>query len=117
MRFLVDRSAGRHLASWLRDRGHDVAEVAGRGADPGDPAILDWAVCEDRILVTIDMDFGRLVYREGKDHRGLVRLPDVPTPMRIAIMSALLLRHGGDLLTGAIITVRGSRIRVTPRRR
>lgn len=37
MKFLVDRCAGRRLAEWLRKQGHDAAESAERGEDPGDP--------------------------------------------------------------------------------
>jgi predicted nuclease of predicted toxin-antitoxin system len=47
-------------------------------------SLLEWAVTEDRILVTIDGDFGEFVFRERTPHAGLIRLPDVPAPARIA---------------------------------
>jgi len=31
MRFLIDRCAGRLIADWLRDEGHDVVESRERG--------------------------------------------------------------------------------------
>ena len=37
--------------------------------------LLDWAAKETRILVTIDTDFGQLIYLENLSHAGLVRLP------------------------------------------
>jgi predicted nuclease of predicted toxin-antitoxin system len=82
VKFLVDRCAGRRLAAWLRDQGHDCAESRTLGRDPGDQALLDLAVAEGRILVTIDTDFGELVFRHGASHTGVVRLPDVPASAR-----------------------------------
>ena len=113
MRFLIDRCAGRLLADWLRTQGHDVVESRELGPDPGDRALLDWAANETRILVTIDTDFGELIYLENVSHAGLVRLPDVPTRERQLIMQDLLTRYETELLDAAIITVRGGRIRIS----
>jgi predicted nuclease of predicted toxin-antitoxin system len=66
VKFLVDRCAGSRLAEWLRGEGHDVLESRERGGDPGDDAILEWATSENRILVTMDKDFGALVFEEQR---------------------------------------------------
>ena len=113
MKFLIDRCAGRRLADWLRVQGHDVVESRERGPDPGDRALLHWASREERILVTIDTDFGELVYLERAPHCGVVRLPDVPAKERIELMTQVLERHGRALVGAMIITVRGGRIRVS----
>lgn len=36
MEFLIDRCAGRRLAEWLSNLGHDVVEARILGPDPGD---------------------------------------------------------------------------------
>ena len=54
----MDRCAGRRLADSLRRAGHDVLEARELGADPGDRALLELAEAEDRVLITIDADFG-----------------------------------------------------------
>lgn len=113
MRFLVDRCAGRRLADWLRGQGHDVVESSALGPDPGDRALLERAATEDRILVTIDTDFGELVYVQDVPHAGLVRLPDVPAARRIVLMAEVLERHRQALETRAVVTVRGGRIRLS----
>jgi predicted nuclease of predicted toxin-antitoxin system len=113
MKFLIDRCAGWLLADWLRKQGHDVVESRELGPHPGDRALLDWAAKEIRILVTIDTDFGELIYLENLSHAGLVRLPDVPTRERQLIMQDLLTRYETELQEAAIITVRGSRIRIS----
>src|ERR1043165_9768670 len=113
MRILIDRCAGRHLADWLRNQGHDVVESRELGPDPGDRGLLDCAGKEKRILITIDTDFGELIYLENLSHAGLVRLPDVPARERQLIMHDLLTRYETELQNAAIITVRGGRIRIS----
>ena len=113
MKFLIDRCAGRRLADWLREQGHDVVESRERGLDPGDQLLLEWSAAEQRILVTIDKDFGQIVFTQQASHSGLVRLPDVPAPTRIALMRTLLENHGQELESRAIVTVRGGRIRIS----
>ena len=115
MKFLVDRCAGHRLAEWLRRAGHDVVEARERHPDPGDHALLAWAVAEDRIVVTIDTDFGELVFAHALPHCGLVRLPDVPATQRIALMEHVLASYALDLDAKAIVTIRGERIRISKR--
>lgn len=113
MRFLVDRCAGTLIARWLRDHGHDVVESRERGPDPGDRILLEWAAQESRILVTIDTDFGQLVFLNRLPHSGLVRLPDAPSHERLGIIKELVERFHTELEAGAIITVRGGKIRIS----
>ncbi len=113
MKFLIDRCAGRRLAEWLRGQGYDVIESRALGPDPGDQALLERAATEGRILVTIDTDFGELVYVRDVPHAGLVRLPDVPATRRIALMAEVLGRHRQALERQAVVTVRGGRVRVS----
>jgi predicted nuclease of predicted toxin-antitoxin system len=84
-----------------------VVEVSGLGPDPGDQAIIGMA-----ILVTIDTDFGRLIYG-GSEHAGLIRLPDVPAGPRIQLRADVFRRHADDIASGAVITVRSGRIRIS----
>ena len=113
MRFLVDRSAGRRLAEWLRGQGHDVLDARSLGPDPGDRALLELAESAGRVLITIDTDFGELIYLHDLPHAGLVRLPDVPAELRIAMMSEVVERYGDRLENRAIVTIRGGRIRIS----
>jgi len=111
MKFLIDRCAGSRIASWLRESGHDVAELV--GPDPGDSEILDQAAREGRILITLDKHFSQLVYHHTRAHCGLIRLPDVPATRRIQLLARILEAHGEDLSQGAVIAVRGDRIRTS----
>jgi predicted nuclease of predicted toxin-antitoxin system len=113
MKFLIDRCAGTFIAEWLRAQGHDVVESRELGTDPGDEKLLELATRESRILITIDTDFGQLIFVERIPHAGLVRLPDVPSQQRLAIVKELLARFSEQLEAGSIITVRGGKIRVS----
>lgn len=89
--------------------------VPDAGPDPGDAAILELAVVEGRALVTIDTDFGALVFRDGAKHVGVLRLRD-NTPKGLANRASQIVRsHGDDLEAGAFVTDDGDRVRVTKR--
>lgn len=113
MKFLVDRCAGRRVADWLLAENHDVLFSPDLGRDPGDEKLLEIAGEHGRVLISIDTDFGKLIYHEHRQHTGLVRLPDVPGFERIEIMRILLRDYSDALQRGAVITVRGNRIRVS----
>jgi predicted nuclease of predicted toxin-antitoxin system len=87
VKFLLDRCAGHRLAEWLRVHGHDVVETRDRSVDPGDEAILAWAAEEDRVLVTIDTDFGRIIFAEGARHCGWCAYPTFPPRRASASLS------------------------------
>ncbi|GBC95218.1 hypothetical protein HRbin16_01005 [bacterium HR16] len=112
MRFLVDVPAGGQLAEWLRSQGHDVLEV--RDIDPrmADASIIDMGYRENRVIITLDKDFGELSVRMGMPHHGIVRLPDVTVPLRKSLLQKVLDAHAGDLEKGAIVMVSTNRVRV-----
>ncbi len=113
MNFLVDRCAGTKLADWLRNNGHNVLEARSLGADPGDRALLELAASSNRVLITIDSDFGELIYLHNSAHAGLIRLPDVPAQQRIELLAEVINRHRQKLENSAVVTIRGARIRVS----
>ena len=88
---------------------------ASEAQTPGDNVVLEWAVSENRVLVTMDKDFGGLVFQEQKAHCGLVRLPDVAAERRIELMETLLREHLPSLISAAVITGRGGRVRLSRR--
>ena len=108
----MDTCAGRRLAEWLREAGHDVVRVPEGGADPGDVAVLERAVAESRILVTMDKDFGALVHRDRLRHAGIIRLPHTPVAERIELVRRLLASNAEAGLGGAVVTIRGTRVRI-----
>ena len=99
MRFLVDECTGPAVARWLRARQHEVFSVYDQARGATDEEIIRKAFDEGRILVTNDKDFGELIYRERRPHKGviLLRLEDERTPNKIEVIRNLLQSHGERL--------------------
>ena len=70
LKFLVDVGVGKVVEESLSKQGFDV--LAGRSLNPhmDDPDILDVAVAQDRMIVTMDRDFGERVYNSKLSHTG-----------------------------------------------
>ena len=80
MRFLRDEAIQHRLADHRAKAGHDATHAVRIGlAGASDPAVLERAAAEDRILITTDTDFPTLLALSGE-----------PIP------SVLLLRGIGD---------------------
>lgn len=114
MRFIVDESAGASVASYLRRAGHDVLAVAEIMSQADDEDVLSKAMDEGRILVTNDKGFGELVFRDRKEHSGVVllRLEDESPANRVRVVQSVVEQHA-DRLSGrfTVATERGVRIR------
>ena len=114
MRFLVDECTGPAVAQWLRQQNHDVISVFDeiRGAD--DKEVIQKANEQNRILITNDKDFGELVFREKKPHKGviLLRLEDERTAKKIAVLKNLLEKYENSL-SGHFIVVTETTVRIT----
>lgn len=113
MRFLVDECTGPAVARWLRSESHEVFSVYEESPGLSDDEVLDMAHSENWILITNDKDFGEMIYRHQKPHRGVVflRLQDDPSSRRLACMP----RATGQLFDIARedISCRPSALRVT----
>jgi predicted nuclease of predicted toxin-antitoxin system len=115
MKLLVDSSAHGRLTRELRSEGHDVLSVTDAWTDdPGDIVILARAYDESRIVITRDKDFGELAILRGQPHCGIIRLWDTPARHQFAVSQSVLVQHGPELLTGAIVTASPYRVRIRP---
>jgi predicted nuclease of predicted toxin-antitoxin system len=114
MRFLVDECTGPAVAEWLRLQNHDVISVYDeiRGADDRD--VIQKAYEQDRILITNDKDFGELVFREKKPHKGIIllRLEDERTANKISVLKHLLEKYE-KYIPGSFIVVTETNVRIT----
>lgn len=113
MKVLLDTCVWGPVADELRAAGHDVIWV-GDSADPGDEAILTQAHAQQRVLVTLDKDFGELTVLHGMPHYGIVRIVNFPARQQAAVCLAALSTHGDELLQGAIVTAERGRLRIRP---
>ncbi|WP_373490642.1 DUF5615 family PIN-like protein [Parasphingorhabdus sp.] len=64
MQFLIDENVPFLVARALRQLGHDCLVIAETDARAPDPDIMARARREERILVTFDSDFSRMIFHE-----------------------------------------------------
>lgn len=114
MKVLLDSCVWGGAKTLLIAAGHDVVWVGERAEDPGDKEILSEAHRDERVLVTLDKDFGDLAVLWGAPHHGIVRLVNIPARQQGKVVEHVLSLHGPELLSGAIATVESSRIRIRP---
>ncbi len=92
MRFLVDECTGSKVAQWLRNENHEVFSVFDEARGMTDEEVLMKAFAETRILITNDKDFGEMVFRERRNHHGVIflRLDDERAANKIEVLRRLL---------------------------
>ena len=114
MRFLADESCDFAVVRALRASGYDIAAVSEITPRAEDSDVINLAVREERILLTEDKDFGRLVYAHGQKTLGVIFLR-FPTSVRKQIAKDVvkLVKQQGERLIGGFITVQPGRIRIT----
>jgi predicted nuclease of predicted toxin-antitoxin system len=100
MRFLANENFPLGSVRKLRTAGHDVLAIIEVEAGAKDPAVLDRAVAENRVLLTFDRDYGELIYRRNlPPPPGVIYLrlvPKTPDEAADAILSLLFI-DGLDL--------------------
>jgi predicted nuclease of predicted toxin-antitoxin system len=83
---MVDQMLRLAVAQALRNEGHNVVRASEVGQARADDAeILERAISEDRILVTLDEHFGDWVVLPLSKHPGVIRLKIDPTTSKNAI--------------------------------
>lgn len=114
MRLLLDTCVSPRVRDELRAAGHDVVWIGDWSNDPGDDAVLEFALREARVLITLDKDFGELAVVFGRQHCGIVRLVDLSVTQVGKLCAAALERYGSDLARGGLLTVEPHRVRLRP---
>ncbi|MEW5871047.1 MAG: DUF5615 family PIN-like protein [Chloroflexota bacterium] len=114
MKILLDACVWGGVKNELLAEGHDVIWVGDWPEDPGDDEILALAYEQERVLVTLDKDFGELAVVRGMPHSGIVRLVNLNARQQGAYCQHVLSTYRSDLRPGAILTVERNRVRIRP---
>lgn len=71
IKFVVDVGVGKKVEKRLLDNGYDLIVI--RDIDPkmNDDKILNISASDKRMIITMDKDFGELVYNSGLSHSGV----------------------------------------------
>jgi len=113
LKFLVDVGVGRAVEDLLRSYGYDIKAV--RDVDPGakDSDILDIAVSEGRMVVTMDKDFGELVHKLSMKHSGVLvlRMENANGVEKATVIRDILAKYEAEI-SGKFCVYQDSRLRV-----
>lgn len=112
MNILLDSCVWGGAKKVLDAAGHDTRWVGDLTQDPGDEAILNIAFQEQRILITLDKDFGELAIVHDKPHSGIIRLVGHSALRQGPVSVKILHKYEHELQKNAIITVEKSRVRI-----
>jgi predicted nuclease of predicted toxin-antitoxin system len=114
MRFLVDECVGPSVVRWLRENNHDATSVYEDCRGWEDESILEKAYSESRIVVTIDKDFGEMVFRRKLPHCGVILLRSgfAGAAKKISMMQKVLTLPEKDI-SGHFIVVTETAIRIS----
>lgn len=74
MKFLIDECVWFSVAQWFKNKKFDVICIVEGFSGYSDNQVLEKAYTEQRILVTRDKDFGDIVFRQKKNHCGILLL-------------------------------------------
>ena len=109
MKLLLDECLHPEVARLLVEAGHDVVTVATLGmVGAADPEVFAVARQQERILVTLDTDFGELLVRPLVSDRPsvvLIRRRDHRPQAIVAVVVDVLASCGDALESGALAVV------------
>lgn len=111
--FVADEGVEKEIVVALR-KIYNVMYIAETMASAKDDAVLSEANLLDRILITLDKDFGELVFRDGKIHAGVIlcRVQSLPIEEAVQMVLDTIVKYGQDLWSAfTVIQPRNIRIR------
>jgi predicted nuclease of predicted toxin-antitoxin system len=113
LRFLADESCDFAVVRVLRASAYDVVAVTEQAPGASDERVIDLARSEDRLLLTEDRDFGRLVFAAARDSGGVIYIR-FPASRRAELPDRILhlVRKEGDRLSGSFTVVGPGRTRI-----
>ncbi len=113
LRFLVDVGVGKTIETYLNDKGFDTKAVRDINPRMSDKEIIRMAAKEDRIIITLDKDFGELVYHLSMEHSGilLLRLEDATGPEKLQVVKHII-SHYSQRLANCFCVYQNQKFRI-----
>ena len=99
LKFLVDVGVGRKVEEYLLEKGYDTKAVRSIDQRMPDHEIIRLATSERRMVITMDKDFGELVYHSELNHCGilLLRLEDATGVEKQLVLSEILAKYSDKM--------------------
>ncbi|MCW3074144.1 MAG: hypothetical protein JWP69_1213 [Flaviaesturariibacter sp.] len=113
LRFIADEGVEKTIVLALRVQ-YDVIYIAEAAQGSNDDFILELAQKENRLLITLDKDFGELVFRLNKAHAGVIlcRMQGLTNEDKAALVVTTIDKYHIELLQSfTVIQPKNIRIR------
>ena len=113
-RFLLDQMFDRAVLAGLREAGFDVLAVSEIGMSTADDAeIVQWAITNARVVITLDDHFGDWAILPLDTHSGVIRLKVNPTTTSntLKLLLPFLNKYSDRNFSNHLVIVRSTGIR------
>lgn len=113
IKFVLDVGVGNKVWQYLTAQGFDAILITAINPSMSDTDILFIAEIEDRMVITMDKDFGELVYHSGKAHKGvlLLRLEDATGDEKVSVVQYIL-ENFENQIEGKFCVFKNGRFRI-----
>jgi predicted nuclease of predicted toxin-antitoxin system len=113
IKFVLDVGVGYKIWHYLTQNGFDATLITEINPSMSDADILLIAENEARMVITMDKDFGDLVYHSGKAHKGvlLLRLEDATGEEKAETMQ-FIIENFKDQIEGKFCVFKNGRLRI-----
>ena len=114
LKIYLDQMFGIDVAEVLRGEGHDIVRASEIGQSRADDEqILQKAISENRILVTLDEHFGDWVILPLKRHPGVIRIKASPTTSKnvLDILLPFLRIHSSEQFKDRLVILSQKRVK------
>jgi predicted nuclease of predicted toxin-antitoxin system len=113
MRFLIDECVGTSVSAYLKSENHIVFCVFDEFRGASDEQLLQKCFDENYILITSDKDFGEMIYKNKKVHKGIILIRCSPNnfKQKNIVLTKLILNYS-DKLEINFVVVTNENVRI-----
>ena len=115
MKFLLDMPISPKTEKFLRGLGYDAIRVDKLGMKKAtDKEIFEYAIKEDRTIITVDLDFGRILsyFKTSKPSIIIFRLKYPSVEKINRLLSSIIPKIEEEIEKGSIIVIGDEKVRV-----
>lgn len=97
--FIVDVGVGRVIEEWLKKELYEVIAIRDINPEMEDRHIIEIAIKEDAFIISMDKDFGELVFKNKLNHKGilLLRLEDAVAEEKLAAIQNIIPQYVDEI--------------------